>query len=80
MSIKTHYFGGGQDPAEDIEALNNNIQIAVGTPGRITHMMQNPKFRCSDIKMFIIDEADEMLSRGFAEQLVTIFKQIPKTV
>lgn len=41
-------------------------------------MITNGKLKCNEMKMIIIDEADEMLQRGFAEQLVQIFKCTPK--
>jgi len=55
------------------------VHIVVGTPGRVFDMITrrylNPKF----IKVFILDEADEMLSRGFKDQIYDIFTQLPTT-
>jgi translation initiation factor 4A len=55
------------------------VHVVVGTPGRVFDMITrrylNPKF----IKVFILDEADEMLSRGFKDQIYDIFTQLPTT-
>lgn len=78
MDFTSHYFVGGADVNTDIESLRKGVQIAVGTPGRILHMIESSKLICNELSMIIIDEADEMLSRGFAEQLVNIFTRTPK--
>jgi translation initiation factor 4A len=56
-------------------------QVIVGTPGRIIDMIYNRKaLKCNKIKMLIIDEADEMLSRGFKDQIYDIFQALNKDV
>lgn len=79
MDFTSNCFVGGVEVAGNVEALKRGCQIAVGTPGRIMHMIESSQLRCNELTMMIIDEADEMLSRGFAEQLVKIFKCTPKS-
>lgn len=51
-----------------------NPQIIVGTPGRVLDMLKREKIDSSGITTFILDEADEILSRGFADQIYNIFQ------
>lgn len=78
MNIKVHACIGGTSFAEDAEGLKD-AQIVVGTPGRVFDNIQRRKFRTDKIKMFILDEADEMLSSGFKEQIYQIFTLLPPT-
>lgn len=45
----------------------------VGTPGRVNDILRRKYLRPDTIKMFVLDEADEMLSRGFKDQIYVIF-------
>merc|ERR1719454_929793 len=56
------------------------MQLIVGTPGRVTDMVQKRVLKVDDIALFVLDEADEMLSRGFKEQIYDIFKFLPPNV
>lgn len=49
----------------------------VGTPGRVYDMLRRRNLRADHIKMFVLDEADEMLSRGFKDQIYDIFQLLP---
>ncbi len=73
MRAKVHSFIGGTSLKGDIASLVNGVHIVVGTPGRILDLLQKKIISLSKLKVFIIDEADEMLSRGF---LLTIKKII----
>ena len=48
-----------------------------GTPGRVFDMIQRRNLRTRALKMLVIDEADEMLSRGFKEQIYDIYRYLP---
>ena len=48
----------------------------IGTPGRVFDMISRRVLRVSDIKMFVLDEADEMLSRGFKDQIYDVFRTL----
>lgn len=54
--------------------------IVVGTPGRVFDMLQRKVLRTKSIKLFVLDEADEMLSRGFKDQIYDVFKLLPSDV
>lgn len=69
---------GGQDINRQIRALKNMPQIIVGTPGRLMDHMRRKTIRLSQIKMVVLDEADEMLNMGFIEDIETILKEIPE--
>jgi translation initiation factor 4A len=71
---------GGQSVRDDMERLRNGVHIVVGTPGRVFDMIQREHLRTRSIKQFVLDEADEMLSQGFKEQIYEIFQLLPETV
>ena len=78
MNSSMGIFTGGTDVAKDIEVLNKGVQVAFGAPGRLVQMIELNKLKTHAVKMIIIDEADEMLTRGFAEQIVKIFRYTAK--
>jgi ATP-dependent RNA helicase DeaD len=69
---------GGQDIDRQIRALRNKPQIIVGTPGRLMDHMRRRTIKLQQIKMVVLDEADEMLNMGFKEDIEEILKQAPK--
>ena len=52
----------------------------VGTPGRVHDMINRRALRTDSMKIFVLDEADEMLSRGFKDQIYDVFKFLPSKV
>tara|TARA_Y100001970_G_C14247261_1_gene869174 strand:- start:2132 stop:3289 length:1158 start_codon:yes stop_codon:yes gene_type:complete len=66
-------IGGSSIETDMRELEKNNNQIIVGCPGRIHDMIRRKKINMKTIKMIILDEADEMLSSGFKEQVYNIF-------
>lgn len=58
--------------------LKQKTHVVVGTPGRIMDHLERGTFDTSKIKYLVIDEADEMLSMGFIEQIETILERLPK--
>ena len=65
MNVKVHACVGGTVVREDIRILKSGVHVVVGTPGRIHDMMKRGFMKTDYLKLFILDEADEMLSRGF---------------
>jgi translation initiation factor 4A len=63
MNIKIHACVGGTVVREDIRTLQDGVHVVVGTPGRVYDMIQRRALRLDSIRMFTLDEADEMLSR-----------------
>ncbi|KAL0228455.1 hypothetical protein RCL1_004598 [Eukaryota sp. TZLM3-RCL] len=71
---------GGTKVHEDAATLNDGVHIVVGTPGRIFDLINRGHLDLNALDMFIVDEADEMLSRGFKEQVYEIFRRVPEGV
>lgn len=69
---------GGTRVEEDMRNLRG-VNVIVGTPGRVLDMMQRKAFSTEHIQLFVLDEADEMLSRGFSEQIRLIYNFLPET-
>jgi len=65
---------------DNIETLRNNPHIVIGTPGRTFDMIKKGALDTTGIQLLVVDEADEMLSRGFQEQLYDIFQRLPDTI
>lgn len=73
MNIHCHVCIGGTNIKEDLRKLDMGTHVVVGTPGRVIDMITRRALRTSSIKIFVLDEADEMLSRGFKDQILQIF-------
>lgn len=67
---------GGQEIGKQIAGLRG-VQIIVGTPGRVMDHMRRHTIKLDNIKMVVLDEADEMLNMGFREDMETILGEIP---
>ncbi|HVJ49932.1 DEAD/DEAH box helicase [Desulfitobacterium sp.] len=76
--IQTLPIYGGQDMDRQIRALKKRPQIIVATPGRLMDHMRRRTIRLDQIKMVILDEADEMLNMGFVEDIQAILKEVPE--
>jgi hypothetical protein len=63
-----------------VETAQNGVHVVVGTPGRVYDMLRRRALRPDYIKAFVLDEADEMLSRGFKDQIYDIFQLLPSTL
>ena len=74
MNITCHISIGGKSIGEDVKALRNSCHIIVGTPGRIYDLLERGILQSECIKSVVLDEADEMLSIGFKEQIRMIFE------
>lgn len=78
QGIKVLAIYGGQDISRQIRALSQGVQIIVGTPGRVMDHLRRHTIKTTDIKMIVLDEADEMLNMGFREDIETILEDMPK--
>jgi ATP-dependent RNA helicase DeaD len=70
---------GGQGYGQQLSALRRGVDIVVGTPGRIMDHLDKGTLDLSELKYLVLDEADEMLKMGFAEDVETILADTPKT-
>lgn len=68
---------GGQEIERQLKALRKNPQIVIATPGRMMDHMRRGSIRLNDIKIVVLDEADEMLDMGFREDMEFILKDTP---
>ena len=80
LQVSSHACVGGTLVRDDIRTLSQGVHVIVGTPGRVTHMIQSEVLKLAPVKLFILDEADEMLSRGFKDQIYEIFQHLPNKV
>jgi len=80
MGVTCHACIGGTNVRDDMKRLEGGVQIVVGTPGRVYDMLNRSALRSKSIKMFVLDEADEMLSRGFKEQIYDVFTTMPQNI
>ncbi len=69
---------GGAPMGRQVEAIQNGAQVIVGTPGRVLDHLRRGTLDPSQIRIFVLDEADEMLSMGFAKELHAIVETLPK--
>ena len=77
MNVECHACIGGTNVREDIQKLQEGVHVVVGTPGRVYDMINRRALRTDNIKIFCLDEADEMLSHGFTEQIYEVFQLLP---
>jgi len=80
MNIECHACVGGTNVREDIAKLQEGVHVVVGTPGRVYDMINRRAFKTDSIKIFCLDEADEMLSRGFKDQIYEVFQLLPQDI
>lgn len=73
-------FGGINSEGGSSFSVKNVPHIICGCPGRVYDMMRRDRIGCKNIKLIILDEADEMLSSGFKEQVYNIFQYLNNDV
>ena len=69
---------GGQSIERQIRSLQRGVQVVVGTPGRIIDLLERGKLHLDELKVAVLDEADEMLSMGFIDDVKRILRQSPQ--
>ena len=80
MNVKICLMTGNVSISENIKSLSDNPQIIVCCPGRLNDMLRRNIMDTSNIKSLVLDEADEMLSVGFKEQIYQIFQHLPQNI
>lgn len=70
---------GGQSYEPQIRALKKGVQIVVGTPGRVMDHMRRGTLKLENLKMLVLDEADEMLNMGFKDDIEEILEKTPES-
>tara|TARA_B110000238_G_C16110893_1_gene432636 strand:- start:750 stop:1907 length:1158 start_codon:yes stop_codon:yes gene_type:complete len=76
MKIDINLSVGGISIGDNIESLRRNPKVIIGTPGRVLDMMQKQYINKNTLKMLILDEADELLSHIFINQIYDIFQNL----
>ena len=69
---------GGSSIDTQIRALKKGAQIVVGTPGRTNDLIRRKKLLLGEVESIVLDEADEMLTMGFKEEIDTILEEVPE--
>lgn len=80
LNVKVHACVGGTAVRDDMRILQDGVHVVVGTPGRVYDMIQRRALNVSQVELFVLDEADEMLGRGFKEQIYDVFRFMPESV
>jgi ATP-dependent RNA helicase DeaD len=76
--INTLTIYGGQSIERQIRSLRRGVQIVVGTPGRVIDLLERRELNLDKLRLAILDEADEMLSMGFIDDIKKILRQTPE--
>ncbi len=76
LNVKVHACIGGKAVSDDVKALEQGVHVVSGTPGRINDMIQRGALQTKHISLLVIDEADEMLSKGFKDQIYHIYRTL----
>ncbi|KAH9327968.1 hypothetical protein KI387_000076, partial [Taxus chinensis] len=78
INVQAHACIGGKSIGEDIRKLEYGVHVVSGTPGRVCHdMIKRRTLRTRAIKLLVLDESDEMLSRGFKDQIYDVYRYLP---
>lgn len=78
INVKVQAFIGGTTVKGDIKNISEGVHVVVGTPGRVLDMMNRNILKLTNLRLFVLDEADEMLSRGFLDSIKTVISYIPE--
>lgn len=78
MNVHAHACVGGKNMGEDIRQLEHGVHVVSGTPGRVYDMIKRRSLRTRHVKVLVLDEADEMLGKGFKEQIYDIYRYLPE--
>lgn len=68
---------GGTPISRQMRQLDYGVDVAVGTPGRIIDLLKRGALNLSEVQFLVLDEADQMLQVGFAEDVETILERLP---
>lgn len=77
-NVKIVPIYGGQSIDRQIRSILSGVQIVIGTPGRVIDHINRGTLRLDNVKMVVLDEADEMLDMGFRDDIEMILKQVPR--
>ncbi|WP_425061364.1 DEAD/DEAH box helicase [Sporomusa carbonis] len=75
--IKTLPIYGGQAIERQIRTLKSGVQVVIGTPGRLLDHIRRNTIKLDNVKILVLDEADEMLDMGFIDDIESILQHVP---
>jgi ATP-dependent RNA helicase DeaD len=76
--IKSFPIYGGAGYGDQIAAIKRGVSVIVGTPGRLVDHLEKGTLRLDELEVLVLDEADEMISMGFKDDLEAILEQTPQ--
>lgn len=76
FGLKADVFHGGSAYGPQMKSLSDGLDILVATPGRVMDHLQKGALSLADVRHAVLDEADEMLNMGFADDIETIFSYV----
>jgi ATP-dependent RNA helicase DeaD len=76
--VRIEAIYGGDSIERQIRSLKGGVHIVIGTPGRVMDHMERNTLKLDNVKMMILDEADEMLDMGFREDIENILQEMPE--
>ena len=81
LKVKTQLLVGGTSVEKDKQLLMEETpHVVIGTPGRVHDMFRRKYLNSNTLQVLVVDEADEMLSSGFTEQMYKIFQYTPNEI
>lgn len=78
-SIRSTLIFGGRAAGPQIAGLRRGSQVVIGTPGRVLDLINRGELHLTHVRFLVLDEADEMLDRGFAPDVERILSRTPRT-
>jgi ATP-dependent RNA helicase RhlB len=78
LGISAGAFYGGVSYGPQFDMLRDDVQVLVGTPGRIIDLLQQGKMLLQDVRFLVIDEADRMFDMGFIDDIRKLLRYLPK--
>ena len=78
LDIKAGAFYGGVSYGPQVDKLRDDVQIIVGTPGRVIDLLQQGKMLLQEVRFLVIDEADRMFDMGFIDDIRKLLRYLPK--
>uniref|UniRef100_A0A1J3DG72 RNA helicase n=2 Tax=Noccaea caerulescens TaxID=107243 RepID=A0A1J3DG72_NOCCA len=79
-NIQAHACIGGKSIGEDIKKLERGVHAVSGTPGRVYDMIKRGSLQTKAVKLLILDESDEMLSKGLKDQIYDVYRSLPHDI
>ena len=80
MGVKVSLVIGGTRLGADLDKLKEGPQVLVGSPGRVLDLIRRKQISLAYLQTFILDEADEMLSKGFLDNITQLFMENPARI